>query len=489
MTSGLRASARSPSRLLWNRPRRRWPWTRRSACSPGRTTGVPWPRTGSACGRWPCPTGPPGPRRRHGRADAIVQPALPVGPRRDLGPGPGGRGRGGSGRRGPWQGHRRPARSHRAPDAHPARRPRVRVLLRGPRATAGIAAAYVRGVQSAGVAGRSSTTCATSRRPSAGPTTCAWPGPRYASCTWCRRSVCPRRRRGLVMAGKRGERGHDDREHGAADRCAQGQWGFAGVVLSDWHAARSTEATALAGLDLAMPGPDGPWGERLAAAVRAGRVPEGLIDDKLTRLRHVAAQVGAREPSGLSSFYINNGVTGGLEGARGAGRTSRSGPAPAGRGGRVHPGAQRGRGAPAGADGPPRSPAAGPDRAERGAPGQPGRRQRRGAAGQPVHSWRRPAHGAGQYDRCDRAGRADGRARLCHLGGRAAAGTVRADRSGQRRGRRPGWSSGAGGDLLAAEHRSATMFTWWEGLPDGVGWGGDRIRCGPGSGPPRTART
>ena len=31
----------------------------------------------------------------------------------------------------------------------------------------------------------------------------------------------------------------------------------------------------------------------------------------------------------------------------------------------------------------------------------------------------------------------------------------------------------ADGDLLAAEHRSATMFTWWEGLPDGVGWGGD----------------
>jgi beta-glucosidase len=31
----------------------------------------------------------------------------------------------------------------------------------------------------------------------------------------------------------------------------------------------------------------------------------------------------------------------------------------------------------------------------------------------------------------------------------------------------------ADGELLAAEHRTATMFTWWEGLPDGVGWGGD----------------
>src|SRR3984885_3371179 len=41
----------------------------------------------------------------------------------------------------------------------------------------------------------------------------------------------------------------------------KGEWGFDGVVTSDWHAARSTTATALATLDLSMPGPDGPWGE------------------------------------------------------------------------------------------------------------------------------------------------------------------------------------------------------------------------------------
>src|SRR5215469_4720453 len=36
----------------------------------------------------------------------------------------------------------------------------------------------------------------------------------------------------------------------------KGEWGFDGVVTSDWSAARSTAATALATLDLAMPGPD-----------------------------------------------------------------------------------------------------------------------------------------------------------------------------------------------------------------------------------------
>lgn len=62
------------------------------------------------------------------------------------------------------------------------------------------------------------------------------------------------------------------------------EWGFDGVVVSDWGAARSTEATILAGLDLAMPGPDGPWGERLAAAVSEGRVPERAVRDAAERI-------------------------------------------------------------------------------------------------------------------------------------------------------------------------------------------------------------
>src|SRR5580700_4859344 len=48
------------------------------------------------------------------------------------------------------------------------------------------------------------------------------------------------------------------------------EWGFRGVVVSDWNATRTTEPTALAGLDLVMPGPRGPWGDQLVAAVRGG---------------------------------------------------------------------------------------------------------------------------------------------------------------------------------------------------------------------------
>uniref|UniRef100_UPI001CA4AE57 beta-glucosidase n=2 Tax=unclassified Streptomyces TaxID=2593676 RepID=UPI001CA4AE57 len=74
----------------------------------------------------------------------------------------------------------------------------------------------------------------------------------------------------------------------------KGEWEFAGPVVSDWAATRSTAASALGGLDLVMPGPDGPWGPALVAAVRAGRVPEELVDDKVIRLLWLAERVGRR---------------------------------------------------------------------------------------------------------------------------------------------------------------------------------------------------
>jgi beta-glucosidase len=71
------------------------------------------------------------------------------------------------------------------------------------------------------------------------------------------------------------------------------EWAWDGLVMSDWTAARSTEAAANAALDLAMPGPAGPWGDALVAAVREGRVSEAAIDAKVLRLLRLAARVGA----------------------------------------------------------------------------------------------------------------------------------------------------------------------------------------------------
>jgi beta-glucosidase len=71
------------------------------------------------------------------------------------------------------------------------------------------------------------------------------------------------------------------------------EWGFDGVVVSDWRAARDTVGAALGGLDVAMPALENPWGAKLVAAVRAGEVPESEIDDKVRRVLRLAARVGA----------------------------------------------------------------------------------------------------------------------------------------------------------------------------------------------------
>ncbi len=73
----------------------------------------------------------------------------------------------------------------------------------------------------------------------------------------------------------------------------RGELSFDGVVMSDWFATRTTEASARAGLDLVMPGPDGPWGAALLAAVRRGAVDEATVDDKIRALLRLAARVGA----------------------------------------------------------------------------------------------------------------------------------------------------------------------------------------------------
>jgi beta-glucosidase len=75
------------------------------------------------------------------------------------------------------------------------------------------------------------------------------------------------------------------------------EWGFGGVVVSDWSATTSTIPSALAGLDLVMPGPRGPWGDKLMAAVRSGAVPESAVDDKVARLLVLARRVGGLDRS------------------------------------------------------------------------------------------------------------------------------------------------------------------------------------------------
>src|SRR5207249_2324671 len=67
----------------------------------------------------------------------------------------------------------------------------------------------------------------------------------------------------LVMAAYNGVNGATMTENGLLADPLKGEWGFDGVVVSDWAATRSTEGAGRAALDLAMPGPSSPWEEEL----------------------------------------------------------------------------------------------------------------------------------------------------------------------------------------------------------------------------------
>ena len=96
-----------------------------------------------------------------------------------------------------------------------------------------------------------------------------------------------------VMASYNGVNGEPMTDSWLLEDILHTELGFDGVVMSDWFATRSTEASARAALDLVMPGPNGPWGEALLAAVGAGMVEVAAIDDKVLRILRLAARVGA----------------------------------------------------------------------------------------------------------------------------------------------------------------------------------------------------
>ncbi len=71
------------------------------------------------------------------------------------------------------------------------------------------------------------------------------------------------------------------------------EWGFEGLVMTDWFATVDTEASLQAGLDLEMPGPGRGFGAALLTAVQEGRVDEGDLDTALRRLLGGYERIGA----------------------------------------------------------------------------------------------------------------------------------------------------------------------------------------------------
>ncbi len=64
----------------------------------------------------------------------------------------------------------------------------------------------------------------------------------------------------------------------------RGEWGFDGLVVSDWGAVNNRVAALVAGLDLEMPSSDGVTDAQLVAAVRDGSLAETVLDTAADRV-------------------------------------------------------------------------------------------------------------------------------------------------------------------------------------------------------------
>ncbi|MFE6305439.1 beta-glucosidase [Nocardiopsis sp. NPDC057823] len=98
-----------------------------------------------------------------------------------------------------------------------------------------------------------------------------------------------------VMASYNKVNGTTLTEHAELNAVLREEWGFDGFIVSDWTAARDTVAAALAGMDVAMPGPNTVYGSHLVDAVRDGRVPEEAVTGMARRVLRLAARVGLLE--------------------------------------------------------------------------------------------------------------------------------------------------------------------------------------------------
>ncbi len=70
------------------------------------------------------------------------------------------------------------------------------------------------------------------------------------------------------------------------------EWGFDGLVMSDWGATLHHARPIIAGLDLEMPGPSTALGGRLQAAVESGEVALADLDQRVLRVVQLAERAG-----------------------------------------------------------------------------------------------------------------------------------------------------------------------------------------------------
>ncbi|GIF04377.1 glycoside hydrolase family 3 C-terminal domain-containing protein [Actinoplanes siamensis] len=79
------------------------------------------------------------------------------------------------------------------------------------------------------------------------------------------------------------------------------EWGFEGLVVSDWGAVVDRVAAVRAGLDLTMPGPDAAGDRALVDAVRAGTLAAAALRKSADLVREMIRKAGRREAGGYDA--------------------------------------------------------------------------------------------------------------------------------------------------------------------------------------------
>lgn len=64
----------------------------------------------------------------------------------------------------------------------------------------------------------------------------------------------------------------------------RGEWGYKGVVITDWGGSNDRVAGLLAGNELEMPTTAGETDREIVQAIRSGKIPEEVLDENVNRL-------------------------------------------------------------------------------------------------------------------------------------------------------------------------------------------------------------
>ena len=81
------------------------------------------------------------------------------------------------------------------------------------------------------------------------------------------------------------------------------EWGFEGLVVSDWGAVRDRVAALKAGLDLEMPGPQDRRVKAVVEAVRSGKMDEAVLDESVRRILSIVFK--AKETPKNGTFDVD----------------------------------------------------------------------------------------------------------------------------------------------------------------------------------------